>query len=131
MMFKRHAHLMDSFLEYDYVGAPWRVTGYTPTMNCNFIGNGGFSLRRKSKMLEIIEKHKRNHLPEDLFFSTHYNDIVLHKPDYSKALTFCVDEMFHEVTMATHNPWSNSNYPTVLQVYPEIEELRLLQDVEN
>ncbi len=131
MMFKQNAHLMDSFLEYDYVGAPWRVTEYPPTMKCNFIGNGGFSLRRKSKMLEIIAKHQRHDMPEDLFFSTHYDDITLHKPEYNKALTFCMDEMFHETVMATHNPWSNSNYDFVVQHYPEIKELRQLQEVEN
>ena len=38
---------INDFLEYDYVGAPW---------GDNYVGNGGLSLRKKSKMLEIIEK---------------------------------------------------------------------------
>jgi len=38
---------INRFLEYDYVGAPWENQK---------IGNGGLSLRRKSKMLEIIDK---------------------------------------------------------------------------
>ena len=32
------------FMEYDYVGAPWASRA---------VGNGGFSLRKKSKMIEI------------------------------------------------------------------------------
>ncbi len=41
------------FLQYDYVGAPW-----PPNQNDNSygVGNGGFSLRSKSKMLECIDK---------------------------------------------------------------------------
>ena len=39
--------LINKFLEYDYVGAPWINGG---------VGNGGLSLRKKSKMLEIINK---------------------------------------------------------------------------
>ena len=40
------------FLEYDYVGAPW-----PPNQDDNSygVGNGGFSLRSKSKMLECID----------------------------------------------------------------------------
>jgi len=53
---------IDDFLEYDYVGAPWK-TKY-------FGGNGGFSLRRVSKMLFITEKEKRPAMVnEDFFFA--------------------------------------------------------------
>jgi hypothetical protein len=135
MMFKRHAHLMDSFLEYDYVGAPWSVTEYPPTMNCNFIGNGGFSLRRKSKMLEIIEKIDWHQMEfpynlEDLYFSTNYNTISVKKPDYKKALTFCVDEVFSEKTFACHRAWCHTHFNLFTQIYPECETLYKLQESE-
>jgi hypothetical protein len=49
----------DSFLEYDYIGAPWPETILAPntkegrfTLDKNRVGNGGFSLRSK-KLLEI------------------------------------------------------------------------------
>jgi hypothetical protein len=50
----------DSFLEYDYIGAPW---WYTDGMN---VGNGGFSLRSKC-LLEILERDTtiNEYFPED------------------------------------------------------------------
>ena len=41
------------FLHYDYIGAPWPVS---QDDNSYGVGNGGFSLRTKSKMLECIDK---------------------------------------------------------------------------
>ena len=55
MILKENKNIINEFLNYDYVGAPWLITNYLPTKNCSFIGNGGFSLRKKSKMLEIVE----------------------------------------------------------------------------
>ena len=37
MIFKEHKNLINNFLEYDYVGAPW--------LACKQVGNGGLSLR--------------------------------------------------------------------------------------
>ena len=65
MIFKCNAHKIYDFLEYDYVGAPWLITNYVPTRICDFIGNGGCSLRRKSKMLEIVDKVSWNNHYED------------------------------------------------------------------
>ena len=44
--------LINNFLQYDYVGAPW--------VHINQVGNGGLSLRKKSKMLEILKIKKEN-----------------------------------------------------------------------
>jgi len=131
MIFKEHSHLIDEYLTYDYVGSPWRVTGYFPTANCNFIGNGGFSLRKKSKMLEIIEKIEWNNRYEDLYFSTKYEGIDVNKPDYDKAKMFCVDEVFNEITFACHKPWAHNHFTHFKQIYPESEELYNLQHIED
>ena len=68
---------LDYFIElgYDYYGAPW-------PHNNNTIGNGGFSLRKVSKMLEITNKYeyKRDSYlgNEDTWFcQTHKNDLNL------------------------------------------------------
>ena len=136
MIFPKHAKLIEDFLEYDYVGSPWLITNYVPTEKCYFIGNGGFSLRRTSKMLKIIEQNDWNAIQstiykmEDLFFSNTYNDIPVKKPDYVKASTFCVDEVFSEVTLACHKPWVHAHYEKFKILYPECEQLRELQSVE-
>ena len=70
MILPKYKHYINYFLNYDYVGAPW---------NNKLVGNGGLSIRKKSKMLEIINienKKKRFYLMdknkninEDGFFS--------------------------------------------------------------
>lgn len=50
----------DSWLEYDYIGAPWPIseTAYIdPFGNHQRVGNGGFSLRSK-KLLEVPLNHQ-------------------------------------------------------------------------
>ena len=127
MMFVQNKHLLEDFLDYDYVGAPWEITQCPITVNCCFIGNGGFSLRRKSKMLEIIENIPWGNNNEDLYFSTNYNGIFVNKPSYAHALTFSVEAVFSDVTFACHKPWCERHYPIFRVVYPEIEILCNLQ----
>lgn len=55
---------LDDFINlgYDYYGAPWPHEG-------NTVGNGGFSLRKVSKMREMVKKYPPIHgLNEDLWF---------------------------------------------------------------
>lgn len=137
MIFIENSHLIDLYLKYDYVGSPWIISNYFPTANCNFIGNGGFSIRNKNKMLEIINKFNWNELTidylkhEDLFFCTNYENIYVKKPEYMKACEFCVDEVFSNVTFACHKPWVHSHYEQFKNLYPECEILKNLQYVEE
>lgn len=132
MIFKRNANLINDFVNsnYDYIGAPWLVCEYLPTKNRDFIGNGGFSLRRTQKMLKIIENNNwdENHeWHEDLFFTKKYHDIEVIKPNYETAKQFCVDEIFSPITMACHRPWSHSHFSLLAKHYPECEILKSLQ----
>lgn len=80
---------INSFLQYDYVGAPWT--------NQN-IGNGGLSLRNKNKMIEIIQ-HKPTiyNQNEDIFFSTN-NTILVSKPSNMKMQkTFQLKLFFQKI----------------------------------
>jgi len=130
LILEKNKDLIYDFVEYDYVGGPWLVTQYIPTKNCDFIGNGGFSLRRKFKMLEIIEKIVWNDLYEDLYFSTKYNGIEIKKPHYEKAVQFSIEEVFSEMSFGCHKPWKQGFYEQFKQLYPEIEILKNLQYVE-
>lgn len=106
IILKENAHMINEYLNYDYVGSPWLRCDYEPTENCDFIGNGGFSLRNKKKMLEIIEKIPYNNENEDLYFSTNYDNILINKPTYEKALEFCLGEAYnYETTLAVHQFW--------------------------
>lgn len=107
--------LLDSFMGYDYVGAPWKN---------GKVGNGGLSLRRRSKMIEVCERvrpheclqdlltlpvieectHIKNilvamtpeeqtqEMNEDVFFSFQ-RMVPLHIPTWEQARTFAVEEI--------------------------------------
>ena len=138
IILKKNAHLINDYLNYDYVGSPWIRCEYELTQRCNFIGNGGFSLRNKNKMLEIIEKIPYKNEFEDLYFSRNYNNILVNKPSYEKAITFCAGEVFTTYAFACHRFWPHDyetnrlnyhhhHYNILIQNYPECEILMNLQ----
>ena len=135
LIIKKNAHLINEYLNYDYVGAPWEKNDFAPTKNCDFIGNGGLSLRRKSKMFEIMDKIPFNGEGEDLYFCTNYDNIKVNKPDYEKSKRFSVEQVFSEITFACHKYWAHEklyNHPYSLKdIYPEIGTLEGLQGVEE
>jgi hypothetical protein len=136
MIFKKNIYLLQHFISsnYDYVGSPWLKTNYEITKQCDYIGNGGFSLRKTSKMLEIIHKIPWNQMYEDLYFARKYNNIDVKKPSYDIALQFCFDEAFHPNALACHKPWFRDHtpisYDKVREIYPECDILKHLQGVE-
>ena len=98
-----------------------------------FVANGGFSLRNKTKMLEIIEKINWYDIIdplyqlEDLYFSRKYDTIDVKKPDYETAKIFSVGEMYSELAYGCHQPWLQTHYNVFKTIYPECEILRNLQ----
>ena len=132
MMFKKNCNLLDLFLNkgYDYIGSPWLICNYQPTRDRDFIGNGGFSLRKTETMLKIIKNHQwdeNNEWHEDLYFSKKYDDVITLKPNYELAKIFCVDEVFSPKTMACHKAWCHTHFEHFSQIYPEVLTLKNLQ----
>ena len=98
MIFSQHKDKINKFLEYDYVGAPWKHC--PPVKHCN--GNGGFSLRKKSKMVDIINLYPSYPSEnEDIYFSRHAE----HKPTYEDALEFSVETVYHKESFGCHKCW--------------------------
>ena len=93
--------LIKDFMQYDYVGAPWKGR--------NALGNGGFSLRRKSKMLEILKKCPTLNHNEDGFFSGGCDDVKPSKPSPEKAEEFSIETIYNEAKgksfFGIHKPW--------------------------
>jgi hypothetical protein len=121
IIIKKNKYLINQFLKYDYVGAPWS-SGY------NEVGNGGLSLRKKSKMLEIIEKEnmERRKLPEDLFFAKAEN-VSLYKPDSFEASKFSIENYIGcGNSFGCHKPWAYLMYFCIQ--HPEILQLISLQN---
>jgi GR25 family glycosyltransferase involved in LPS biosynthesis len=123
-----------SFLEYDYVGAPFGPSCVTPIN----VGNGGLSLRTKSVMLAALNNcppslftshsifttnyKKTQHLtlyPEDVYFSQVIQNNFLGKVcPYDKSLTFSSEHIFTNDAFGMHCIWfCNSKWEEYIHNY--------------
>lgn len=111
-------HYIQEYLEYDYVGAPW-LDGH--------VGNGGFSIRKKSKMLSIIDNIPyKERVYEDKYFSNYKH---LHKPTFEKAKRF-VETVFHDDVFVVHKCWAYMSEEQMIYLknnVPHLQELIQLQ----
>jgi len=96
---KEGKHLIKKFMKYDYVGAPWEGR--------DAIGNGGFSLRRKSVMLQILEKCPKLNHNEDGFFSGGCEDILPKKPTPDEAREFSIETRNSKQSFGIHKAWEH------------------------
>lgn len=122
MILEKNKNVINIMLNYDYVGAPW------PWHN-NAVGNGGLSLRKKSKMLEIIKKKGYEPGNEDVYFSFVKN-IRYNIPKYNIAKMFSVEGLFYLNPFGIHRCWHYLNeheMAALVYKYPEIQELIDLQ----
>jgi hypothetical protein len=118
----KHKDLINEFLKYDYVGAPW--------INQD-VGNGGLSLRRKSKMLEIVEKCKNTmdgdkYINEDVIFSKGCDLVDLYKPDFDKAKEFSIETVDNDKSFGIHKAYSYLDTDKIGKWCPEIIQLKKL-----
>jgi hypothetical protein len=114
------------FLKYDYVGSPWNFPEGQPHHNIDKqIGNGGFSLRKKSKMLEIIDKCRNswNNDGEDRFFCMPCNNIVINKPSFEEAQKFGSETLLNSESFGIHKPWCYNSFEKVRQAFPEVDTM--------
>jgi hypothetical protein len=111
---------LQEFLSYDYVGAPWK-SGH--------VGNGGLSLRKKSKMITVITTVNSFHVNEDVYFSMQ-KIVPLKKPTFQEAQRFSVETVYYPSPFGIHAPWKNLSFEEMDKLtaaYPAIQELIRLQ----
>jgi len=117
LIIPENKNIINEFLEYDYVGSPWED---------NSIGNGGLSLRKKSKMLEIIEKcHPDFYKNEDEFFTKQFV-VPLHKPSFENSKKFSVESVFYENPFGVHKFYEYllpENTNILIKKYPILQTL--------
>jgi len=116
MLFPRYKENLTEFLQYDYVGAPWNNDRF------GGVGNGGLSLRKKSKMLEIMDTVTYCGEPEDIYFCNNLL-VDLYRPTMEQAKRFSVEEVFHPTSFGCHQPWERGFDTELLQAYPEVKTL--------
>ena len=111
----RGADVIDGFLKYDYVGAPWPDGGMFAALPPNnrrvrlTVGNGGLSLRNVRTMLAITRKYPRlreSGVPEDVYFS-HW--LKVHETEYwiptsEEASAFAMEHVCNPGAAGLHSP---------------------------
>jgi hypothetical protein len=107
--------VIDAFLKYDYVGAPWPNDGIVAALPPNGrrvrfnVGNGGLSLRNVRAMLAITRKYPYPYdmgVPEDVYFS-HW--LKVHERDYwlpstEEATAFAMEHVHNPDAAGLHAP---------------------------
>jgi hypothetical protein len=146
IILKENKHKINDFLDYDYVGAPWPITmGILGKME---VGNGGLSLRKKSKMLELLNYKKKyndliiavndekkfgKYIAEDKFFNGYYiKEVNVKKPSFNESKKFSVESIYYDSPFGIHKPWANyglnkTELNTLKNKYPDIIKLMNLQ----
>jgi len=117
MICEKNKDLINQFLDYDYVGAPWWQWGD--------VGNGGLSLRKKSVALNCIRNYKWNGESEDIFFSFK----IFNKPDNKKARMFSIETCFTEKTFGLHKAWAYLSKPEIKLMMQEFEGMNQLMQM--
>ena len=118
---------INDFLEWDYIGAPWpKIQNDTP----NLVGNGGFSLRTKQCMIDVINKISLKDTkfnsstidfmknvglifgPEDVYFSKNMHEFKIGKvADYNTAFNFSTESVYNPNSFGGHCFWySDKNW---------------------
>jgi hypothetical protein len=117
----KDAFSMEEFLQWDYIGAPFpKSQNDTP----NSVGNGGFSLRTRDCMIEVIERisvketifetstlhymknQKLTFPPEDVYFSKNMQDFNIGMvSDWDSAFTFSTESIVNPNSLGGHKFW--------------------------
>ena len=137
MILKENKHKINDFLKYDYVGAPWpKSMGIWGKIG---VGNGGLSLRKKSKMVELLKhKHKGieygfygKYVAEDKFFCGYYApEVEIYKPTFIKAKEFSIEAVYSENSFGVHKCWVNLNINEMNKIYKMYPEIQMLKDLQ-
>lgn len=111
---------IDKFLCYDYVGAPWRDdpgNDYIKKhISSNMVGNGGFSCRRVSKIINILSKYSDkkhelffyniNRMPEDVWMIKYLTLENCNIAPVDVASTFSSEEILDSRSIGFHKVWA-------------------------
>ena len=109
------SNIMD-FINWDYIGAPWPSNSNEDKL---IVGNGGFSLRSRKVMLDIIDKFPYDGTAEDIYFCKNIKNIG-NIADFITALKFSSEYFSNENSFGCHcifyynNNWKSLIYNNLL-----------------
>jgi hypothetical protein len=93
---------LTDFLQYDYIGAPWDLSWFRFNKNYT-VGNGGFSLRTRSKILALLALVPYNEtMPEDVWYAQNMHRVNGSIPPVEIAKTFAVESVYYDRPLGVH-----------------------------
>ncbi len=104
---------ISEFLHWDYIGAPF-LHEIAPGLK---VGNGGLSLRTKSKMLECLQNNVHNNINEDVFFAkTLFSKNPSFVANFESAKAFSTESIPNPNAFGGHKFWiSNLNWNEMIK----------------
>ncbi|CAF0985421.1 unnamed protein product [Adineta steineri] len=115
-------HKITDYLQYDYIGAPWGITSKS-----GMVGNSGFSLRTRSKTIELLTSHPYDlSTNEDLWFAGNYHLVNANIPTTEIAATFSVETQYYPKPLGVHMPGNYLNMKDYTNLCIQCPELRMI-----
>jgi hypothetical protein len=118
---------IDDFISWDYIGASWPIEN---NVNSHNVGNGGFSIRTKSVLCDIIKLRtlvndpNDDNINEDVYFTKfmiQYNIGKLANVDEANKFSceyFITDDAFGSHNFVSYNyKWKSLIYNNILKYY--------------
>ncbi|CAF3698472.1 unnamed protein product [Rotaria sordida] len=107
VMCSNSPHKITDFLQYDYIGAPWDLSFFSFNKQYR-VGNGGFSLRSRSKILALLALISYDsRIPEDVWYAQNLHRVNGSIPSIEIAKTFSVESMYYARPLGVHRfPWN-------------------------
>ena len=139
---------INDFLRWDYISAPFPKNQKNTPVNT---GNGGFSLRTRRMMLEVIHQRDINQVqfdivvlkymirygvecpPEDLYFSKMIEELQLgNVADKNTSTFFSSNFLFNKDSLGGYKFWiSNSNWLNQLNGFVKAKDYEYRSDIEK
>jgi len=138
IILKENKDKIYDFMKYDYVGAPWAKT-LGIVLGKMEVGNGGLSLRKKSKMVELLQYKERGivngglygkYIAEDQFFCGYYvPEVNVYKPTFIKAMQFSIEAVFSEEPFGVHKLWNGLPDEQLNYLYNKYPDIKILMQL--
>jgi len=102
IMCSNSPHKITDFLQYDFIGAPWDSSWFKFSQ-IDVVGNGGFSLRSRSKLLALLAliPYDRK-IPEDVWYALNLRRVNGSVAPINVAKTFAVESIYYDRPLGTH-----------------------------
>ena len=111
----KHVNKLNNYLQYDYVGAPWKkMRSLLNPSKFLHIGNGGLSLRRRQTMIKAtslleLPRHREliGHHEDQVICSILYSRLLsnVKLPPINLAREFSVESIPHPDPIGVHQAW--------------------------